>query len=60
MCSTVQAIVDEAEGHRLDVEIEIELKALNTELKQVQRRQVQQRTALSTIIDDEDFDLENF
>ena len=35
--STVQAIVDEAEGHRLDVEIELELKALNTELIQVQR-----------------------
>ena len=57
--STVQAIVEEAEGHRLDVEIALELKALNTELIQVQRRQVQQRTALSTIIDDEDFDLED-
>ena len=51
--STVQAIAEEAEGHRLDVEIALELKALNTELKQVQ-----QSTALSTIIDDEeDFDL---
>ena len=51
--STVQALAEEAEGHRLDVEIALELKALNTELKQVQ-----QSTALSTIIDDEeDFDL---
>ena len=51
--STVQAIAEEAEGHRLDVEIALELKALKTELKQVQ-----QSTALSTIIDDEeDFNL---
>ena len=54
--STVQAIVEEAEGHRLDVEIALELKALNTELKQVHQRNI---TALSTIIDDEDFDLED-
>ena len=51
--STVQAIAEEAEGHRLDVEIALELKVLNTELKQAR-----QSTALSTIIDDEeDFDL---
>ena len=52
--NTVQARAEDAEGQQLDIEIAQGLKALSTDLKLVHQRSTK---ALSTIIDDEDFDL---
>ena len=54
--TTVQAQAEEGEGQRLDIEIAQGLKALNTDLKQVHQRSTK---ALSTIINDKDFDLKD-
>ena len=54
--NTVQARAEDAEGQRLNIEIAQGLKTLSTDLKLVHQRSTK---ALITIIDDEDFDLED-
>ena len=54
--NTVQVRTEEAEVQRLKIEIAQELKVLDTDLKQANKRITK---ALSTIIDEEDLDFED-